>query len=256
MKRIHFIFILLGIFLLVSASALAADTVGSFAAIRGKANIERERTIRQAQLKESIFLNDTVSTSAASRAKMLFIDDSVLTLGEQSKAVIKEYVYSRDKGGKSIINLLDGKMRAIVGKTNFEIHTPTAVAAARGTVILCETGIVDGKQVTTFICVEGEFTVTGTYPGSEGNALLKPGMMITIIAGEPFPTTFQTPAVNMEKLLDATTIRYEISIPGPAEITLGPGQFVIEQMSILPPASFEPGTIGSTPVTIDIIFPK
>jgi hypothetical protein len=256
MKKTRFTFILLGILLLVPVSALAADTVGSFVAIRGKANIERERTIREAQLKESIFLNDTVSTSAASRAKMLFIDDSVLTLGEQSKAVIKEYVYSRDKGGKSIINLLDGKMRAIVGKTKFEIHTPTAVAAARGTVILCETGIVNGKQVTTFICVEGEFTVTGTYPGSEGSALLKPGMMITIIAGEPFPTTFQAPAGNTEDLLNATNISYELSIPGPAEITLGPGQFVIEQMSILPPASFEPGAIGSTPVTIDIIFPK
>jgi hypothetical protein len=256
MKRSRFTFILLSIFLLVSVYAQAADTVGSFVAIRGKATIERERTVHEARLKESIFLNDTVATPEASRAKMLFIDDSVLTLGEKSQAVIKEYVYSRDKGGKSIINLLDGKMRAIVGKTKFEIHTPTAVAAARGTVILCETSIVNGKQVTTFICVEGEFTVTGTFPGSEGSALLTPGMMITITAGELFPAPFQAPGGNTENLLNATNISYELSIPGPAEITLGPGSFIIEQMNLLPPVDQQPGTINTTPVTIDIIFPK
>jgi limonene-1,2-epoxide hydrolase len=256
MKRFQSVWISLCFIILISAVAQAADTVGSFVAIRGKATVERERTFYEARLKDGIFLNDTVSTLEASRAKMLFIDDSVLTLGEKSKVVIKEYVYSRDKGGKSIITLLDGKMRAIVGKTNFEIHTPTAVAAARGTIILCETSIVDGKQVTTFTCIEGEFTVTGTYPGSEGSALLKPGMTITIIAGEPFPTPFQAPTGNTENLLNATSIAYEISIPGPAEITLGPGSFIIEQMNLLPPYDQQPGTLGTTPVTIDVIFPK
>jgi len=256
MKRSHSAIIFLGILLLLAGIAQAADPVGSFVALRGKATIDRERTLLEARLKDSIFLNDTVATAEASRAKMLFTDDSVLTLGEKSKAVIKEYVYSRDKKGKSVITLLDGKMRSIVGKTNFEIHTPTAVAAARGTIILCETGIIDGKQVTTFICVEGEFTVTSNYPGSEGSTLLTPGMMITLIAGEPFPAAFQSPGGNTDDLLEATNISYELSIPGPAEITLGPGAFVIEQMQVLPPYEHEPGTINTTPVTIDVLFPK
>ena len=79
--------------------------------------------------------NDTVRTAAGSRVKMKFVDDSVLTLVDNSKLVIKEFLYSKEKGGKSIFNLLDGKMHSIVGKTKFEVQTPTAIAAARGTVI-------------------------------------------------------------------------------------------------------------------------
>ncbi|MEW6586585.1 MAG: FecR family protein [Nitrospirota bacterium] len=255
MKKILLLTILLNLILTASGSAVAADTVGSFVAIRGKALIDRERKTIEAQVKDGIFLNDTVSTRESSRAKMLFIDDSVLTLGEKSRAAIKEYVYSREKGGKSIINLLDGKMRAIVGKTSFEIHTPTAVAAARGTIILCEVGIKDGKQVTTFICVEGEFTVTGVYPGSEGSAVLKPGMKLTIVAGEPFPSPILVPGGETETLLGETGVSQEISIPGPAEVTLGPGWVAIEQIGVLPPIDQQPGTIGTTPVTIDVIFP-
>ena len=42
---------------------------------------------------------------------------------------------TRVKEGHRYFNLLEGKMRSVVGKTKLQIHTPTAVAAARGTVI-------------------------------------------------------------------------------------------------------------------------
>ncbi|MFZ5906974.1 MAG: FecR family protein [Nitrospirota bacterium] len=256
MKRLPYALLVFCVLLLVAGMSHAADTVGSFVALKGSVTLERERQVYTPQVKDSLTLNDTVSTREASRAKMLFIDDSVLTLGENSKAIIKEYVSGREKGGKSIIAVLDGKMRAIVGKSNFEIHTPTAVAAARGTIILCEVSIVDGKQVSTFICLEGEFMVTSNYPGSEGSTVLTPGMMITVTAGDPFPAPLQIPGGDTGDLLAATEISQELSIPGPAAITLGPGVFIIEQMQMLPPYEHEPGTINTTPVTIDIIFPK
>ena len=92
----------------------------------------------------------------ASRTKMRFIDDSILTLGENSRVSIKEYIYSKDKGGKSIFNLLDGKMRSVVGKTRFEIHTPTAVAAARGTIILLQRleGLLEGSLQPLYVLRE------------------------------------------------------------------------------------------------------
>ena len=147
----------------LSGIAVAKDDVGTVVAVRGKAIIDRDKRTIEAKVKDSIFFNDTVSTPAASRAKMLFIDDSILTLGEKSRVVINEFVYSKDKGGRSIIGLIDGKMRSIVGKTNFEVHTPTAVAAARGTIMLFEIGIKDGKKFTTMICHEGR--VLNKYPG-------------------------------------------------------------------------------------------
>ena len=246
--------ILLFIVIVLSGVALAKDDVGTVVAIRGRAIIDRDKKAIEAQVKDSILLNDTVSTKEASRAKMLFIEDSVLTLGEKSKVVIKEFVYSKDKRGKSIFNLVDGKIRAIVGKTNFEVHTPTAVAAARGSVVLAEVTIVDGKIVTTLICLEGEFDIS--IPGVPGTVKLKPGMKITISEGATvMPDIVPASDDEIDRLRMATDISHEVSIPGPAEIIVSPGGLIIEQMGILPPADQQPRTPDKTPVNINVIFP-
>jgi hypothetical protein len=247
-------FILLFIVIGLSGVALAKDDVGTMVAIRGRAIIDRDKKAIEAKVKDSILLNDTVSTLEASRAKMLFIEDTVLTLGEKSKVVIKEFVYSKDKRGRSIFNLVDGKMRAIVGKTNFEVHTPTAVAAARGSVVLAEVTIVDGKIVTTLICLEGEFDIS--IPGVPGTVKLKPGMKITISEGATvMPDIVPASDDEIDRLRMATDISHEVSIPGPAEIIVSPGGLIIEQMGILPPADQQPRTPDKTPVNINVIFP-
>ena len=154
----------LGLFLSAGAYAgvahAAGEAVSTMVAVKGKTFIERDRAERPAKVKDDVLLIDTVATREAAKAKMLFIDDSVLTLGEKTKVVVKEYVYSKERGGKSIFNLLDGKMKAVVGKAKFEVHTPTAVAAARGTVFLIETGLRNGVPFTDVISVEGEVVVS------------------------------------------------------------------------------------------------
>ena len=248
-------FILLFIVIGLSGVALAKDDVGTLVAIRGKAIIERDKKAIWAKVNDSVFFSDTISTMEASRAKMLFIEDSVLTLGEKSKVVIKEFVYSKDKRGRSIFNLIDGKMRAIVGKTNFEVHTPTAVAAARGSVVLAEVTIVDGKIVTTLICLEGEFEIS--IPGVPGTVKLKPGMKITIPEGATvMPDIVPASDDEIDRLRMATDISHEVSIPGPAEIIVSPGGLIIEPLGILPPGDLQPGIPDTTPVDINVIFPN
>ena len=256
-----FLFVVIGL----SGVALAKDDVGSVVAVRGKAVIDREHKAIEAKISDSIFINDTISTLEASRVKMLFIDDSVLTLGEKSKMVVKELIYSKVKMGGSVFNLVDGKMRAIVGKTNFEIHTPTAVAAARGTAGLFETGIKDGKRYTTIICLEGEFQVS--IEGVEGSITLTPGMMITIFEGDIKLVPVTAPAGETDRILKGTDIGYELSIPGPAEIKVGPGGAAIQplQPAGLPgpagPASItgnlqqQPPVKNTSPVNINVNFP-
>jgi hypothetical protein len=247
-------FILLFIVIGLSDFALAKDEVGTMVAIRGKAIIERDKKAIWAKVNDSVFFSDTISTMEASRAKMLFIEDSVLTLGEKSKVVIKEFVYSKDKRGRSIFNLIDGKMRAIVGKTNFEVHTPTAVAAARGSVVLAEVTIVDGKIVTTLICLEGEFEIS--IPGVPGTVKLKPGMKITIPEGATvMPDIVPASDDEIDRLRMATDISHEVSIPGPAGIIVSPQGLIIEPVGILPPGDLQPRTPDKTPVNINVIFP-
>jgi hypothetical protein len=240
----------------LSGIALAKDEVGTVVAVKGKAIIDRDKRTIEAKVKDSIFFNDTVSTLEVSRAKMLFIDDSILTLGEKSKVVINEFVYSKDKGGRSVISLIDGKMRSIVGKTNFEVHTPTAVAAARGTIMLFEIGVKDGKKFTTMICHEGEFYVRSKYPGIAGSVTLKAGMMLTVFDGEPLPTPIIAPAGEADRLLGETAIGHQLSVPAPPEIRVMPEGVAIEPPVILPPIEQQPPPTTHTPVTIDIIFPE
>ncbi len=243
--------------------ALAEDDVGTIVAIRGHAFIERDGKSFEADVKDNLFMNDTVSTKEASRAKMLFIDDSVLTIGENSRVVIKEVIYSKHKMGRSVFSLVEGKMRSIVGKTQFEVHTPTAVAAARGTVILTETGVTDdGKRYTIFIILEGTAIITSTEAGVAGSQTLTEGMMIMIVEGVPvLPTPTMAPIEEIERLQQATDSVSEISIPGPAQIYVGPEGVLVEPAGMLPPQSppvvdQQPPTPATTPVEIDVIFPN
>lgn len=144
MNRLRLITMALLIF--VAGVASAAQDVGKITAMRGKATIERGGTLINAAVNTGIQASDVIKTSADCRAKLVFVDDSVLTLGENSKLLVKEFLYSKEKGGKSIFNLLDGKMHSVVGKSKFEVQTPTAVASARGTVIYFEVGNVEEEK--------------------------------------------------------------------------------------------------------------
>src|SRR2546428_2369652 len=92
------------------------------------------------KLRENVYFKDVIETQADSRAKALFEDDSILTVGENSRVEVSEYIYDPANNQRSsVLRMIQGKARALVGKlfaglgSKFEVHTPTAVAAARGT---------------------------------------------------------------------------------------------------------------------------
>ena len=231
----------------------AEEKISTVVAVKGKAVIERDKKEKDAKVKDGILMVDTVSTRDASRAKMLFIDDSILTLGENSKVVIKEYVYSKEQGGKSIFNLLDGKMKAVVGKSNFEVHTPTAIAAARGTVIFFHVGVLNGVPFTNILCTDGHVMVTpkplgpgpgggaagrlrtpvgGSTPGgaasapspssspaSTGSVTLSAGSMVTVGTESSLPNPLAAPPAVIESFSGATNITSsEITVPPPTTL--------------------------------------
>ena len=265
MKQVSLATILLLVSLLFIGSAdtaFAENEVGTIVALRGKAIIERDGESFEAAVKDNLFMNDTVSAKEASRVKMLFIDDSVLTIGENSQVVIKEVIYSKHKMGRSVFSLVEGKMRSIVGKTQFEVHTPTAVAAARGTVILTETGVTeDGRKFTIMICTEGEVLACALNQRMGECVTLTAGMMLMYIEGEPFPSALSPATMqDIERLQNATDSVQELSIPEPAKVSVGPEGLVVEPGGMLPPQSppidQQPPAPATTPLEIDVIFPN
>lgn len=177
----------------------AEAEIGKVVAVRGTATIARGGKSLPAQPRTPLLLSDTVRTAAASKAKLLFVDDSSLTLGEKATLVVKDFVAAKGQPGKSLFNLIDGKMRAVVGRTRFEVETPTAVAAARGTVIFFEVGIADNRPFTLIASLEGEVEVHGVVAGLTDQVVLTPGHMVVVRAGEGAPEPVRTPPAVFER---------------------------------------------------------
>lgn len=198
------VFLLLAFFATGSVYA-AENQAGRFVQLRGSATIERGKARISAKVKDGIVASDTITTGDKSRAKLLFIDDSVLTLSDNSKLVVKEFIHSKGEKGKSVFNLLDGKMRSVVGKTRFEVHTPTAVAAARGTVIYFDVGRVNNQSFSRIICLEGNVQIRNVVTTITGQVTLTPGTMVIVRANEPPPPPAPAPQVELDRARRATS---------------------------------------------------
>ena len=120
----------------------AEPDVGIFTAVEGKVSVQHAQSPEtlSAKLRDTVLFKDLIETQKESRTKALLNDDSILTIGEHSRVEIAEHLYDPNRGLRSVVvSLVQGQVRALVGKTfagsgsKFEVHTPTAVAAARGT---------------------------------------------------------------------------------------------------------------------------
>jgi hypothetical protein len=239
----------------LSISAVAfAEPVASVVAVRGTSTIERAGKKLGALPRVEIELKDTVTTAVGGKVKLLFIDDSVLTLAEKSRMSIDAFIHSRTDRGNSLFNLLDGKMRAVVGKTKFEVKTPTVVAAARGTVIFFEVGILNGKPFTRITCLEGIVDVRSlTFGDGSTSVKLSAGESMLVTAGQPMPLPTELTPAELETLKrETSTSGAEINLPDfePSEAIMG--NIGITPIPVAPPFDRQEPTNRPQPSRVDI----
>ncbi len=136
----------------------AEEAAGKVVFVKGKATVTRlqDRTTQDLAFNDDIFPMDTLQTGNGN-IKILFKDETILSLSENSKVLITEYVYNPENGvRKSLFDILKGKVRTIVEKVStkedqVQLQTPTAVAGIRGT----DVGTSLIGSVTQFLCFEG-----------------------------------------------------------------------------------------------------
>ncbi|MDA8083007.1 MAG: FecR domain-containing protein [Nitrospiraceae bacterium] len=160
-------------------SSASEQQVGSIRELRGTAGIIRSGSTIGARKNDGLFRTDVVKTFDKSRAKLVFIDDSLLMIGEKSTVRISEHF--RDNKNISVFNLIDGVVNVIVGKSGFEVRTPTAVTAARGTSYLVW---VDGSK-TGLAVTEGhvDFSAAGAPPDKK--EVIPAGRTSVVEIGKP-----------------------------------------------------------------------
>ena len=129
---------LVGLFLLFSTSApswaVNDQPIGSITRIEGEVFLSHkgDTAAFPAMFGDSIYLYDHIQTEKESRVQVLFEDESLLNLAENTYIQIKEHIYSPEENRRSlVIRVLRGKVRGIGGQyfrgvgSRLIISTPT-----------------------------------------------------------------------------------------------------------------------------------
>jgi len=172
-------------------AAPAADA-GVVLAVKKDVFLVRGVTRDSARPQSPLLLKDAVETAQDSRTKLFFQDDSVLNLGQLSRVVVEEYLQAAGaERSKSVYRLVEGSLKVIVGKSELEIHTPTAVAAARGTRFIMWVEGSGEKAKTGLLVLEGEVLLRNIRDTVKGIQRVQKGQMSRVLgagaASAPVP---------------------------------------------------------------------
>ena len=127
----------------LAAPAAADQPVGNVATLTGSATVTRNNTSSELKLRDDIFQNDLLQTSANSTLGVTFNDATTFNLTANASMTVDYYVY--EEGGKEnvgLFNIARGTVAfaaADVARTgDMQISTPTVTVGIRGATGLVE----------------------------------------------------------------------------------------------------------------------
>lgn len=200
--------LLLASLLLVRPGDVLAQRVGQVVSAEGIAEVQRTGVTgwQRLTVPTEVWWRDQLRTQTAAKVKILFQDDSVLTLGENTLLTVDEQVTPPAAAGTSIFTLLQGLLQAVVSDryqlpgARFEVRTPTAVSGVRGTgfIISCQAGS------CLFLCLFGRVQVTASaFPHLP---IFLDRQFFTEVQPNQPPTSPQVmPDAQVQDLLEQTT---------------------------------------------------
>lgn len=127
----------IGALFFASRTAMAQTAAGSFQSVGGQVQIQRTggATIGAAS-GVGVNVGDRIITGPTGHAVIILNDQSRLELGPGSSITLDQFAVG---GGPTRVSLFSGVMRSLVNAAsggagaNYQVHTPNAVAAVRGT---------------------------------------------------------------------------------------------------------------------------
>jgi hypothetical protein len=134
--------------LILAPQMATAQEVGAIAKVTGTAKLERAAKELDITVAMPISIGDKIRTLKNSQVSVTFRDGSSAELGESSFLTIERYALSGSTRTSGLLALWAGRLRTIVkvatgGEPSFEVHTPNAVVAVRGTDF--ETAFIDNR---------------------------------------------------------------------------------------------------------------
>jgi hypothetical protein len=198
------IFVFFG--LLASVNANAQTPAGAITSVTGDVHVERGGTSVVATNGMTVDVGDRLITGPNSRATVTLADKSTLELDESTSMVIDQETVSPTSRNTKL-SVFGGLVRSFVSYSssptpNFEVHTPNAVASARGTEYDTSTQTQppntmneedkkkykDCRRFTQVSVYQGTVEVTNTTNPAGGSVQVPAGhKTLVVCALPPFP---------------------------------------------------------------------
>lgn len=236
------------------------ESVGIVTAINGQATVISTEGSETVEKGTQVFLGDRLETGDDSGLKILFNDDSLISLGANATLEITEFVYTPTER-KSLSNLVKGKLKGIIQKipgaeTDIEFATPNAVAGIKGTELYID-------ALGTVYASEGEIRVRGLLRCPR-EVLVSAGQFTEILTdGCPSVPAPITPELQ-NQFIRGTEVEEEAPENDESRKSEYPGQELPEEETtpafsqlisapLVQPANLLPGTTPSGRAPVDII---
>ena len=185
----NFFYILFIYFLLIFKS-FSAEFIGVVGVAVGEINNQNNEKLFSGS---KIFYGDTIVVKSKSNAQILFLDETVMTVGENTELTIDDFVYDpQTNNGNFITNIKSGVVKTISGKISeknpdkLEIKIPNGSLGVRGTEFLVSLN--DKKESTVLLLGPGPENTLGMVPG---NIKLTDGINTTDITSPGFQAMIQ-----------------------------------------------------------------
>jgi hypothetical protein len=152
-----------------------------------------EGELRVLELQDDVYHNELIETEEESAPKLVFLDETTLTLGPDSSVVLDSFVYDPDPSQaafvmtatKGIFRFASGKLP----KNSYRLHTPAATIGIRGTVLAFSIAPAEGdhgEAVVRIAMEEGAATIAGCRGDS---LLLEAGQSVELAWDPSAPCT-------------------------------------------------------------------
>ncbi|MGH7952320.1 MAG: FecR family protein, partial [Limisphaerales bacterium] len=180
-------------------SNVVSSAVGSVSNIVGKVTVKHpDGTTSTLQIGDSVQMGDVVETPAGGKVDILFVDDTEITIGQNGKLAIDQYVFEGNpQTDNSSVGMLRGIFQytsGLIGHNNPDaehIHTTYGGIGIRGTQFIVQQDPCSSTQMVYLI--QGELAIT---------PLDTPG--VTNICDAPVTISVTTSSVTTAPLDQAT----------------------------------------------------
>jgi len=189
-SAVTWIFPLLIILLLLpSVSEAKKQRIGAVTVVKGKVTVAQKGKFwaKRVKLGTPIYMNDRIRTDKKAKVRIVFIDQSIISIGSSSALLINEYVFQPEKKQRSSrLRLLWGKVKCYVNdfagyrEKKFNVATSTTIVGVRGTIFLV--WVKDDN--TTVVAAFDNIVEVANRMSPEDFIVLTPGLMSEIIAGK------------------------------------------------------------------------